>query len=353
MKHPKGFHFLFVVLIALCFLCGSCTKEDPEIKNLLDKNIEAVGGSERISQIENFSFKVGNQTIYLSSEGEMKMISGKEPVITDVILASSTGAMRNCFNQISEYEGVEKAELQSLAKIRSALFTPNNYRGQLELQGLKKFGPKNFHMLTSKEGDIDVEFYIDAEDFLLKRLVFSGFNEETGKYEVNHDFVSFQEVDGIRIPESWFASQVGTRGSLQQATEVKFNQELGGDFFSDQGINAGEVEIGEGTLSGNVVDFNLMRGNRLMIGTNFTQSCFKNAGFKSEDKLILEVADTQMAVDFYDGQPPRSAYSGDSILMIPNRGSENFIVYILSPDYKEMAEKLEPLMSIGVKKKEE
>ena len=352
MRRPKGLNFLFIVLVTLFFLCTNCAKEDPEIKNLLDKNIEAVGGLEKISQIENYSFKIDSQTVYLSSEGKMKIVSGNEPVITDVVLASPTGTKRNCFNQISEYEDLEKAEIQSLAKIRSALFTLNNYKGQLELLGLKKFGPKNYHMLTSKEGDLDVEFYIDSEDFLLKRLVFSGFNEETGKYEVNHDFVSFQEVEGIKIPESWFASQVGTRGSLQQATDVQFNQELAEGFFSDHEINAGAVEIGEGRMNGNVVDFNLARGNRLMIGTNFTQSCFQNAGFQSGDKLILEVADTAMEVDFYDSQPPRSAYSGDSILMIPNRRSENFVVYILSPDYSEMAERLEPLMSIDVKKKQ-
>ena len=352
MKRPKSLNFLFFAFVTICFLYTSCAKEDPEIKNLLDKNIEAAGGMEKISQVENYSFKIGNQTVYLSSEGEMKMVSGTEPVITDVILASSRGAKRNCFNQISEYEGFEKAEIQSLAKIRSALFTLENYKGQLELHGLKQFGPKNYHMLTSKEGDLDVEFYIDSEDFLLKRLVFSGFSNETGKYEVNHDFVSFQEVDGVKIPESWFASQVGTRGSLQQAKDVAFNQELAGNFFSDHEINAGEVEIGEGLLNGNVIDFNLMRGNRLMIGTNFTQSCFLNAGFNSGDKLILEIADTEMEVDFYDSQPPRSAYSGDSVLMIPNRRSENFVVYILSPDYSEMAERLEPLMSIDVKKKQ-
>jgi hypothetical protein len=352
MKRPKSLNFLFFAFVTICFLYTSCAKEDPEIKNLLDKNIEAAGGMEKISQVENYSFKIGNQTVYLSSEGEMKIVSGTEPVITDVILASSRGAKRNCFNQISEYEGFEKAEIQSLAKIRSALFTLENYKGQLELHGLKQFGPKNYHMLTSKEGDLDVEFYIDSEDFLLKRLVFSGFSDETGKYEVNHDFVSFQEVDGVKIPESWFASQVGTRGSLQQATDVAFNQELAGNFFSDHEINAGEVEIGEGLLNGNVIDFNLMRGNRLMIGTNFTQSCFLNAGFNSGDKLILEIADTEMEVDYYDSQPPRSAYSGDSVLMIPNRRSENFVVYILSPDYSEMAERLEPLMSIDVKKKQ-
>jgi hypothetical protein len=341
---------LGVIMVFSVFFSSGCSQEDPEIKNLIAKNVEAVGGEEKLAEIKNYSFKLGEQTVYLSSTGLMKLTSGKDPVVTEAILASAKGATRNCFNIISDYEGFDKATYQALAKIRSAFFTLSSYKDQLEYHGLKKFGPKNLHMLTAKEGELDVEFYIDSEDLLTKRIVFSGFSDETGKYEVNHDFVSFQEVEGIKIPESWFASQVGTRGNLNQVTDVKINVDLSDDFFRSSDVNVGEVEMSEGRLKGNVVDFGRMRGNRFQISTNWTNDCIQNAGFQAGDKLTLDVAGIHIELDFYDQQPPRSAYSSGALL-IPNRQSENFIVYILTSEYGDFSEKLEPLMPIQVAKK--
>jgi len=351
MRYQTRWICLGFLVVFLCIFCFGCAQEDPEIKNLLTQNIEAIGGQEKVSQVENYSFKLGNQTIFLSPNGLMKVTSGEDPVFTEVTLASSQLAKKNCFNNITEYKGFEKFILQGLAKIRSALFTLENYRGQLEYHGLKKFGPKNHHMLTTKEGSLDIEFYLDSTDFLLKRIVFSGFSEETGKYEVNHDFVSFQEVDGFKIPESWFASQVGTRGSLQNAVDVKFNLDLPEGFFTNLDVNVGEVEIETGSLGGSIVDFNLNRGNRLTIGTNWTNNCMEDAGFQTGDKLVLEIADKEIDLDFYNVQPPRDAYSEGAKLLFPNQQSENYILIIVDAAYGDMTEQLEPLMPIRVKKK--
>ena len=343
-------HFGCLVVFLFIF-CLGCTQEDPEIKNLLAQNIEAIGGQEKVSQVENYSFKLGEQTIFLSPKSLMKVTSGEDPVLTEVTLVSPQLAKKNCFNNITEYKGFEKFMLQSLAKIRSALFTLENYRGQLEYHGLKKFGPKNHHMLTTKEGDLDIEFYVDSTDFLLKRIVFSGMSEETGKYEVNHDFVSFQEIDGVKIPESWFASQVGTRGNLQNAADVKLNLDLPEGFFTNLDVNVGEVEIETGSLGGSITDVNPMRGNRLTIGTNWTNSCMEDAGFQTGDTLVLEIADKNLDLDFYNAQPPRDAYSEGAKLLVPNRQSENYIIIIVDAAYGDMTEQLEPLMPIRVKKK--
>jgi len=351
MRYQTRWIYFGFLMVFLCIFCFGCTQEDPEIKNLLTQNIEAIGGQEKVSQVDNYSFKLGNQTIFLSPNGLMKVTSGEDPVFTEITLVSSQLAKKNCFNNITEYEGFEKFMLQGLAKIRGALFTLENYRSQLEYNGLKKFGPKNHHMLTTKEGDLDIEFYLDSTDFLLKRIVFSGFSEEEGKYEVNHDFVSFQEVDGVKIPESWFASQVGTRGSLQNAEDVKFNLDLPEGFFTHLDVNVGEVEIETGSLGGSIIDVNLMREDRLTIGTNWTNSCMEEAGFQSGDKLVLEIADKELDLNFYNTQPPRDTYSAGAKLLVPNRQSENYIIYILDAAYGNMTEQLEPLMPIRLKKK--
>lgn len=350
MRYQRRWIYLGFIVFFLGILCTGCAKENPEIKNVLAQNIDAVGGLDKVSDIDNYSFKLRNQTIYLSSEGIMKMTLENDPVITEVILVSSERADKNCFNNLTEYEGFEKSMLQGLAKIRTGLFTLDEYRGQLEYHGEKKFGPKNLHMLTTVEGNLNMEFYVDSADFLLKRVVFSGFSDETGQYEVNHDFVSFQEVDGVTIPESWFVSQVGTRGSLQTAADVQLNLDLPENFFSQLEVNVGEVEIETGRLGGSITDINLGRGNMLTIGTNWTSTCVENAGLQAGDKLVLEILNEELELDFYTTQPPREAYAAGAKLLIPNRQSENFIIYIIDETYGEMAEQLEPLMPIRVKK---
>lgn len=351
MSHRNLGIYLGIVLTAICLIYPGCLQSDPEIKNILAENIDAVGGQLNLEKIQNYSFTQGGQTVYLSAEGVMKVTSGKHPIITEVTLSSAQGTRRNCFNQITEYEGFEKSISQSLAKIESALFSLSNYKGQLTYLGLKQFGPKSLHMLTAMEDDLNVEFYIDSEDHLLKRLVFSGYSEDGGLFESNYDFVSFQEVEGIKIPESWFVSQVGTRGSLQNVENVKFNLELPPEFFESDAVNVGEVEIGEGSLNGRIVDFNMDRGNRLTISTNWTETCIEQAGFQNEDKLNLDVAGREIDLVFYAQSPPREAYSSGANFMMPNPRIGNYVIYILSPELSDMLEELEPLMSIKTEKR--
>jgi hypothetical protein len=236
----------------------------------------------------------------------------------------------------------------TLAKLRSAFFTLSGFKGQLDYDGLKQYGPKNLHKLTSKEGDLSIEFYIDDQDFLLKRLVFSGYDEESGQYETNYDFVSYQEVEGIKIPESWFASQVGTRGNLQTAENVKFNLDLPEGFFENDEVNVGDVEIGEGSLKGSVVDFRTMRGNRLMISTNWTETCIEKAGFQNGDRLIFDVAGKMLELVLYKEPPPREAYASGNNLLLPDRRMGNYSVYIISTEDSDLLEQLEPLMPIKI-----
>ena len=256
---------------------------------------------------------------------------------------------RNCFNNITEMTGFVKSTYQCLAKLRSGLFTLVNFKDQLELKGLKNFGPEKFYMLTTNIGDLKVEFYLDSDEYTLKRLVLKAFDQSRGKYEVNHDFGPYQELDGIKIPSSWYSSQVGTRGSNFGISDVQINPPLTKDFFSRIEVNVGEVEIAEGALSGNIIESSFRR-NMLQISTNWTDKCIKGAGFKEKDKLILQIGDREIEMDFHESFPPRETIGPGSRFMVPNRRSENYLIYLISPEYKQLLEEIEPLLPIRVKK---
>lgn len=338
-----------LLFLLICVL-PSVSQPDLTVKDLVEKNIQAVGGKEKLAAVKYFSFQAGSRTFFLSSAGQMKITEGKEPVITEVILVDEEKAHRNCFNDLSEYEGLEKATFQTMAKLRSGLFTLTQFRDKLQFQGLKTFGSKNLYLLTSRINALETEFYLDSEEFTLQRLVMKGFDAAGEKYEANHDFGPYQEVEGIKIPSSWFQSQVGARGQLFEISDVQVNPALSEDFFSSLEVNVGKVGISEGALSGNIVEFSFQRGT-LIVGTNWTEKCMQKAGLKAKDKLILKIGEREMEIDFYDSFPPRESVGPGAKFMSPNLQGNNYLIYLRSQEFQELAEKLEPLLPIQVKRK--
>lgn len=345
---PKHRWILFTVcfLILSGFIFLSCSQAN----KIVEQNILAAGGKENLSKIQNYSFRYGPSTYYLSSDGVMKLTEGQAPIITEVILIEKDKAQRNCFNNRTEFTGLQKSIYQCLARLRAGLFTLSHFQGQLKLHGLKSFGPLELYMLSTSLGDLEAEFYLDSKDYLLKRLVLKGYDEEQNKHEENHDFGPYQEVEGVKIPSAWFASQVGIRGSSVEISDVKVNQPLEEDFFSNLDVNVGEVEIGQGSLKGNIVQSSFRR-NILTIDTNWTEVCIQKAGFKAEDKLNLQMADIEFELDFYESFPPRSELGPGSKFMTPNRRGDNYLIYLISPEFSQLAEQLEPLLIIRIKKK--
>ncbi len=345
VKH-QWFFYTAILLILSVFIFLSCS----QTHSIVEKNILAAGGEENLSKVKNYSFKYGQTTYYVSTEGVMKMTEGRDPIITEVMLVDKDQAKRNCFNSITELTGLQKSTNQCLALLRAGLFTLTHFQENLEFHGLKSFGPQEFYMLSTNINDLQVEFYLDSEEYTLKRLVLRGFDEDQNKFEQNHDFGPYQEVDGVNIPSSWFNSQVGIRGTTVEIADVKINQPLEEDFFSSLDINAGEVEIGAGSLKGNIIQSSFRR-NMLTIGTNWTEECIQKAGFKAKDKLILQIADTEVEVDFHESFPPRSELGPGSKFMTPNQRGENYLIYLISPEFSKLAEQLDSLSPIRIQKK--
>jgi hypothetical protein len=338
----------FVLSLAL----PNCAQQQDAAVEIVEKNIQAAGGEDKISEIRNFSFKDNGTTYYLSAEGQMKMTSGKNPVITEVILVDKTSAKRNCFNKLIDLGPLLEQTFQIRARLYSGLFTLLCFKDDLEFQSKRRFGPKEHYMLTTRTKDLEIEFYVDTEDSLLKRVVFRGHNPDFGKYEINHDIGSYLEIQGLKIPSSWFVSQIGTRGNTHHVSDLKWNLELEENFFSNYDVNVGKIDFSGGILKGNIVDFSPMRGGGLMISTNWTDECIQRAGFESENQLILTIGEKQLQVDIYTSQPPRAAYREGAVLMLPSREGENFVVYILASGYQDLVESLEPLLPIQIQKKD-
>jgi len=348
-NRPLGAILLFLGLASALTAQANLTLND-----VLEKNILAAGGREKLSAVKNLSFKTGTMRCFAASTGELKMMTGKEPVVTEVILVGNDGARRNSFNVVSDLTGIRKAANQVLAKLYAGVFTLQKFEKELSFQGLKAYGPEKFFLLTAKSDPLEVEFFVRADDFCLKRLVFSGLTPEREKYEVNYDFGPFEDADGLKIPLSWFSSQVGTRGTLIEISDFKINQPLEAGFFTNLDINIGRAEAGPGSLKGNILDF----GGGPMgysITTNWTKTDIDKAGFKSGDRLALSGEGFSEEITFYASAqelPPQDVLAkGGRFLSPAPRGGEVYFIQFFAVDTAQMAAKLRTLAPIEIEKK--
>jgi hypothetical protein len=309
------------------------------LEQILEKNVRASGSREKLAD----------------SEGRMKTIAGKDPVITEVILIDRDRVRRNAYNEISEITGPIKSVYIILARLYSGLFTLSRFEGRLEFQGIRSYGPEKFYELTTGTDTGRAGFFLRQEDFTLKRVVFQGLSPEGegDKYEINYDFGPFEEQDGLMLPTCWFSSQVGTRGNLYEISNIQFNPELKNDFFSNLDVSVGSVEASEGSLKGHVLD-SMSSAQNLVIITNWLRKNVKEAGFKTNDRLTLSMEGIEEDIVFYESpneMPPRETFAkGARIMTINPRMGETYIIQFFGFDFSQVAAKIKPLVPIQVKR---
>ncbi|HCS46828.1 MAG: hypothetical protein A2V45_05565 [Candidatus Aminicenantes bacterium RBG_19FT_COMBO_58_17] len=333
----------------------SSAGEDLSLKAIVQKNIEASGGREKLSQVQNLTFRTGNTRFVVAAGGELKLSTGKDPVVTEVILVKDGRVQRNSYNSVAEIPDPEKTVYLTSARLYAGLFSLWKFEGQLKLEGLAAFGPeKLYHLTLAKPGAVKVDFFLRPDDFRLKRLVFQGQTTDGDIYEVNTDFGLFEPAEGLNIPLSWFSSQVGTRGNLAEVTEVKLNQLLPGDFFSRLEVNVGATEAGPGQLKGNVLDFNSSPYG-LSISTNWRKVDIEKAGLRTGDKLSFLVEGVESEVVFYasSGEVPNQneLAQGARLMMPMPRGGNTYVIQFIAVDTASIAPKLKPLAPIEARKK--
>jgi hypothetical protein len=347
--------FKLIIPVFMAIILSGMSETDFSLKEILQKNLEASGGPEKIGQIQNFSFRTGGIRSVVSTSGELKLVSGKEPAVTEVILVKDDDVRMNSYNAITGIADPQKTIYQTLARLYAGLFSLSKFEGQLKLEGLKTYGPeKLYHLTMAKPAALKIDFFLGAEDFCLRRLVFLGLTPAGDKYEVNYDFAPFEEIEGLRIPLSWFSSQVGARGNLAEVSEVRINQPLARDFFARLEVNIGTTEASAGLLKGNVLDSSPSRYGLIII-TNWTTEDIEKAGLRTGDKLTFLSNGIESELIFYataKEMPDQSELArGARLMTIPPRGGETYIIQFVGVDSTEIASRLKPLAPIEIKKK--
>lgn len=338
------------LLIIILLLILSVSTFPSSVDEILNKNIQAVGGIERLSEVSNFSFKVGDSILFVGKDGRMKVMRGKRPVCVEVLIVEGDDVRKNSIKGFEKVEGIERLNSIFQARLISGVFTLSNFKKELRYNGSKNFGTKKFYEFEARIDGASIYLYMDMEDFLIKRGVICYLSPENEKQEINYDFGPYLDYAGIKIPSSWFVSRVGARGTLYEIEEVKFNEKLPENFFTDASLNIGNLTISTGELKGNIIDFYERQG-RIFIVTNWTARCFEKAGIETGNSVILRILDKDFELNFYrDTEEARKAGAiqrGNILSKLPD--SEFYILFI--PKIVDLKENLQILLPIELKKK--
>ncbi|HYA49327.1 MAG TPA: hypothetical protein VEG35_06470, partial [Burkholderiales bacterium] len=347
-----------VFLAAACLVSGQAGLS---LKEVLRRNVAAAGGKAKLAEVKNLSFRTGGGRNFVSASGQLKIVTGKDPVVTEVVLVNGGKVMRNSLDKVNEVAEPQRTVYQTLAKLYAGLFSLVRFEGELKLEGLRSFGPEKLYHLTPKspKGPVAVHFYLRSNDLCLKRLVFQCKTAEGDKFEVNYDFGPFEETAGLRLPTTWFVSQVGTRGNLMEITDLKVNEPLGAGFFSTLDLNAGSVKAGPGFMEGNVLEA-VSSPMGLIIRTNWTKKHVDQAGFKTGEELKLEggggasgfVTSVIIYLSANDVPPVNELAKGARILAPGPQGDGTFALLMAGPadpGLKSSAQ-VEPLTPISVRR---
>jgi len=342
-------------LLALAALASlAFGQADLATKDVIAKNILASGGREKLAAVKSLSFRTGGTRSVVSAAGELKVTTGRGGVATEVVLVRDGRVRRNSFGTVTEVTGPQQVIQQTLADLYAGVFSLLKFEGRLQSAGLKTYGPAKLYDLTLNAGSLKVDFFVNADDFFLKRLLFQGRTPEGDTYEVNYDFAPFEEQQGFFLPLSWFSSQVGTRGNLAEVTEVEFNPPLDNDFFKSMEVNMGTTAAAPGELKGNVLEVNSSPFG-LSVTTNWTKKDIDQAGFQTTQKLTLVLEGTELELDFYAAPNeipgPDVLAKGARFLAPAPRGGATYAIQLIGGETASLAAKLKPLAPISVKKK--
>lgn len=300
-----------VIVMGLLFApirIAAAGQEAPAVEDLIRKTVEAVGGLKALSAVQTLSFRIGPQTYIAAADGRLKVKAGLEAaVVYEAVLVAGGTVRRNTLNRTVVVEGAEAVRWSSLARFLGGVFTPRLFPGPFELAGTRRYGPARHHILTTREAGVEILFSVDAEDFLVKRMVLRVPRPGEDPYELSCEFADYKDVQGLKNPSTIFFSQVGVGGTgtpgPRPVTDIAVNPPLPPGTFDAVEVNAGVSEAAPGLLKGQILSgFGYDDERIAVVITNWGREEIERAGFKAGDRLAIRLDDFEYEATFFPSE---------------------------------------------------
>lgn len=360
MQGKLRISILFITLFLLIISVASFAENKTGGKEIIVRHLKAVGGDAKIQSTGcikfNFATPEPNSTIintvYAMGE-DTKIILGEPPLIETVVVVKNNQIKVNSFAGSEGLTERQKREALASAKLYAGYFSLMKYKDILEYSGIKKYGPEKHHVFSVNETEYSIEFYIDSDSFLLKRMELSNNKKGLDNYKLSFEISDYTKVDGIPIPKGFFRADMGAEATARGAdviiTNVKTNVKVAEDFFNDTKLNYGNVNLKDGVLVGNGVSSDFVdRFKYSFVLTNWTDDIVKKAGFKPKDKITIE----------YNGEKYEANYLASinelrgpllepgNIYFVKGRNNSYYIWFLFGEQFKKISETYKPLTEI-------
>ncbi len=272
---------------------------------LVGKNLAAAGGAQALARVRTFGFAAGPLKYTASMDGRLKVRSVfEEPSVFESILVDATSARRNAMGRKTEFRGMEKLRWIALARFLGGLGTLMLFADGLTYDGVRSFGPETFHVCSADLQGGRASFYVDASDFLVKRVVVSGADDDGARFEESIELGFGDAVEGLRLPTTLYIARVGVGGSYSAyadpSTDFTLNAVLPAGFFDTNEVDPGPVEVSPGSLRGRILAGRFYDEDFFVrIFTNWTADDVRAAGFKNGDVLAVSAAGAEFEAKLF------------------------------------------------------
>ena len=213
----------------------------PNIDGLIQRNIEARGGLQRIRAVK--TMKISGAILVRGTNGKFTLLLKRPHFVRMEMYAQGKAVVQaydgtTAWSMNSSSPGVAEKTPEAQAKtvkeqadFDGPLVEYKQKGNTIELVGSEKMEAYDVYKLrvTLKSGDVRY-FYLDTKSFLERRLSFRQ-KEQAGEVEVDTYLDDYKSVNGVMVPYSFETRVGGTTVTQSTVEKVEFNTGLDDSLF--------------------------------------------------------------------------------------------------------------------------
>lgn len=272
-------------------------------QEVIARNLEAIGGADRIRAVRTMTLE-GNFgsallttaepiTIYLEKPENLKQQGAFR-----VTLFSNGRAVYNNGLKPQVLSGGNQERIEFRVGFYHNCFSLLKWEAlfqKAELEEIKRYGDTAQYVILFPGGECgrDLRAYIDADTFLVDRIVYRSLQEGAGTIQVVNRLRNYETFDGILMPTRLVIDMIGWEASPSHLLirDVAFNPVLEEGLFDSSDVDFGTVECEGDTIHAEILGY--QTGYLL---TNIRQEDLEAAGIPFKSWVWAEVGETRMKI---------------------------------------------------------
>jgi outer membrane lipoprotein-sorting protein len=232
------FVVLFLALVFVFAVGAPATDATPSVNEILDKYLEAIGGTAAIDKITSRVSRGTVEVVGMDTKGTVEIYEKAPDKLVRIVKIPGVFAWASgfnstlgwAFNQESGKVQVKKGKELAAAKFEASFYRNtklNEYYPRMSLKGVEKIQYRDEKRetyvieATPNVGNTE-RFYFDTTNGLLIRHDTQEESEEEGKITVVEYLLDYTAVDGVKLPFTSRQRQ-GTAVFIFRLTDVKQN----------------------------------------------------------------------------------------------------------------------------------